>query len=106
MGMVPAPIPFQMTDRLLMRRIAEAAEDSSRVILTDHAKKRMRKRRVLLPQVLHVLKHGTIAEPAHQDVRGNWKCTLQGLFAGDRIKVSAVLLEENGTQVLVITVMN
>ena len=73
-----------MTDAALRRRLAEIAQDSSRVLITAHARQRMRQRRVLPTQVLHVLCHGAVVEPAHQNIRGNWQCTLQALVAGDR----------------------
>jgi hypothetical protein len=103
---VPAPIPFEMNDRLLARRIAELARDSSRVVLLPHAKRRMQKRGVSYSQVLQVLTKGVVVEPAHRDVYGYWKCTLSLLVAGDRIKVAAVLQEDQGAKVVVITVMN
>ena len=48
----------------------------------------MRQRRVTLPQVLTVLRKGRVVEPAHQDVKGNWKCTLECLAAGDHVRVA------------------
>jgi hypothetical protein len=44
-----------MNDHSLKRKIAELAADSSRVIVLPHAKQRMKKRRILLTQVLHCL---------------------------------------------------
>ena len=102
-----AVLPFAMNDASLKRRIAELARDSANVILVDHAKKRMRKRGILLTQVLQVLLRGSVVEPAHRDVYGCWKCTLQLTVSGDRIRVAAALGEDEfKNRVVVITVMN
>jgi Domain of unknown function (DUF4258) len=96
-----------MNDYAIKRRIVELARDSSRVIVTDHAKVQMRKRRILLTQVIQVLLRGSVVEPAHKDIYGCWKCTLQLTTAGDRVKVAAALGEdENHNKVVVVTVMH
>jgi hypothetical protein len=66
----------------------------------------MSQRRVTLPQVLEVLREGAVVENAHQDIRGNWKCTLERVVAGDRVKVAAAVTEsKDGDRVVVITVI-
>ena len=70
-------LPLAMNDASLKRRIAQIATDSSRVVVLPHAKKRMRKRNTLLTQILHCLRRGNVVEPAHQDIYGCWKCTLE-----------------------------
>jgi Domain of unknown function (DUF4258) len=107
MGMVPGILPFRMNDQSLQRKIAELAQDSSKVILTAHAKRRMRERHILLTQILQVLQKGCVVEHAHQDIHGHWKCTLELLVSGDLIKVAAALGEnELKEKVVVITVMH
>ena len=93
-----------MTDEGLRRQIAELAADSSRVVVTEgHAKPRMVERKVTLPQVLEVLRHGAVHEPAHQDLRtGDWRCTLQRRVAGDLLRVACAVHEG---KVIVVTVM-
>ncbi len=96
-----------MNDESLRRKIAEVVSDSSKMILTLHAKKQMRKRNVILTQVLHTLRKGYVVESAHRNIHGNWQCTLEALIAGDRIKVAAALVTDpNAESVVVITVMN
>jgi hypothetical protein len=98
---------FAINDVSLKRKIAQIAADSSRVVILPHAKHRMRKRRILLTQILHCLRRGNVVEPAHQDIHGCWKCTLELLVAGDVIKVAAALdNDDSGEFVLVITVMH
>lgn len=101
-----------MNDENLRRRIAQIARDSlhstlPRVIVLPHAKQQMRKRRVLLTQIYEALQKGYVIEPAHRDIYGCWKCTLEHVVAGDRVKVVAALCQsENNETVVVITVMN
>ncbi len=82
---------FTYNDVTLARAIARLAADSSRVVLTTHAKRRMKERGILLTQVLECLKSGTVDEPAHQDIHGSWKCTLGKVIAGDHVRVAAAL---------------
>ena len=107
MGMAAPVLRLQMSDASLARKIAGIAQDSARVVLTFHAKKRMRQRRILLSQVLHCLRKGRVVEPAHQDIHGCWKCTLEALVSGDRVRVAAaVSQDESGELVIVVTVMH
>ena len=67
----------------------------------------MRQRRILLTQVQYVLQRGNVSESAHQDLTGQWKCTLQAKVAGDLVRVAAALMEDEAKNtVIVITVMN
>lgn len=96
-----------MTDHALRRRIAQLATDSANIVITPHARKRMRERHILLTQIQKVLLRGTMVESAHQDIHGYWKCTLQLTVSGDSIKVAAALGEEHlRNKVIVITVMH
>ena len=96
-----------MTDQILRRRIAQVAGDSSRVLFTQHARMRMRTRKVLPTQVLHVLRLGYVVEPAHRNIRGNWQCTLEARVAGDPMRVAAALMtDSDGEWVVIVTVMN
>ncbi len=96
-----------MTDHALKRRIADLARDSANIIVTSHARERMRSRHILFTQIQQVLLRGAVVEPAHQDIYGCWKCTLQLTISGDAIKVAAALGEdENKNKVVVVTVMN
>ena len=103
-----APIlKLHMNDVSLARKIAEIAADSSRVVPSLHAKKRMRLRKILLTQVLTCLRKGKVVEPAHLDIHGCWKCTLEAVVSGDRIKVAAAISQDEADEyVVVITVMH
>jgi hypothetical protein len=105
MGMPSEPIPFRLNDQNLRRLISETANDSGRVFYTPHAKQRMRERKITLTQVLDCLRSGTVSEPAHTNLQGNWQCTLTRRNAGDLVRVAAALERtEDGDWVVVITV--
>lgn len=107
MGMAGTVLPLAMNDVSLKRKIAQISADSSRVVILPHAKKRMRKRRINPAQVLHCLRHGNVVEPAHLDIKGCWKCTLETINAGDSVRVAAAIdRRQSGEFVVVITVMN
>ncbi len=96
-----------MNDQNLRKKIAEVVADSSRMILSPHAKKQMLRRKVIPTQALHVLRRGYVVESAHRNIKGNWQCTLEAHIAGDTIRVAAALLTDSSEElVVVITVMN
>ena len=105
MGMPAEPIPFRLNDQNLRHLISETAKDSGRVFYTPHAKQRMRERKITLTQVLDCLRCGTVSEPAHTNLQGNYQCTLTRRNAGDLVRVAAALeRDEDGDWVVVITV--
>ena len=56
-------------------------------------------------QIYACLRHGVIDEPGHLNIRGNWKCTLRHIHAGDEVKVVTVIeRDENGDWIAVVTV--
>ena len=100
-------VPFAMNDVSLQRKIRELAQNSGNIVISDHAKRQMRRRGVLWTQVQQVLVRGNVVEPAHLDIYGCWKCTLQLTVSGDSIRVAAVLGEDEfKNKIVVITVMN
>lgn len=104
MGMA-LPIPLPLNDVNMLRIIREIAKDTSKVFILPHAKKRMKQRKITQTQVYACLRKGTIYEPAHPTIKGDWKCTLQYLHAGDEVRVAASI--EGGAQgewIAVITV--
>jgi len=104
MGMAE-PIPLKMSDAAMLRIVRRLAQDSCNVFLTPHAKKRMSKRKISLPQVLACLRNGVIVEPVHLTIQGNWKCTMQYRWAGDEVSVAAALhRHDDGEWIAVVTV--
>jgi hypothetical protein len=96
--------PRPMTDEALRRQIAALAKDSSRVIITDHVTARMAQRNVSVAQVFEVLRKGTIHEPAHLNIYGNWQCTLQCTTAGDLIRVACAVDDSDPSRTVAIAI--
>ena len=77
------------------------------VIVSSRAKKQMRRRKIQPKQMYEVLMKVYVVEHAARDLKGCWKCTLEYLTAGERVKVAAALCQdENHGTVVVVTVMN
>ena len=94
-------LPLRMTPATALRVIREVAEDTSRVVILDHAKRQMRKRRITRGQVYSCLRLGVITEDPALDMQNYWRCTMSRLAAGDEI--SAVVSFNSRDRVLVIT---
>lgn len=104
MGMTRDLLPFKLNDENLLRLIRETSVDTSRVLFVEHARKRMRMRKITPTQVIDCLRRGSISEPAFVNLHGHWQCTLTRRHAGDVIS-AAVALERNvdGNWIAVIT---
>jgi hypothetical protein len=104
MGMAEV-VSFPMNDANLLRIVQKLAQNTLNVRLQQHAKQRMRERNFSMTQIYACLRRGCVYEPAHRDVRGNWKLTLVHRQSGDEIHVCAALKKDtNGEWVAVITV--
>lgn len=89
----------------MLRIIRELSQDSGNVFYEPHAKKRMRERKITPTQILACLRKGVIDEPAHENIRGNWKCTLRHQHAGDLVRlVAAIEKDDGGDWIAVVTV--
>ena len=89
----------------MLRIIRELAQDTGNVFVEPHAKKRMRERNITPTQVYACLRKGVIDEPAYENIRGNWKCTLRHQHAGDLVRLAAVIeKDDNGEWIAVVTV--
>lgn len=98
--------PLRLTDAGFLKKLRSIAKDSFRVVLTTHAKQRMKKRRINLRQVIECLRKGRILEPAHLTIQGDWKATLEHQYAGDVVRVAvAIERQEDGDLAVVVTVM-
>jgi hypothetical protein len=96
------PVPMRMNDATALKVLREIATDSARVILTDHARQRMRQRKVSPVQVLTCLQRGIISEPVALDLHGNWKLTVAHRVAGKDLNVAVAIDVPN--RAIVITV--
>ena len=97
---------MRLTDAGFLKKLRAIAKDSLRVVLTNHAKQRMKKRHINLRQVMECLRKGWIYEPAHLTIQGDWKATIEHQYAGDLVRVAvAIERQEDGDLAVVVTVM-
>lgn len=97
--------PFKPRESSVRLWLREAGEGKRRLLISPHAEKRMKERKIGRRQVLETLKHGTISEPFHQDLRGDWRCNVSWSHAGVLITLGAVLkLQETGEWIVIATV--
>jgi hypothetical protein len=98
--------PLQPSDAGFLKKLRTIAKDSHRVVLTKHAKQRMRQRRINQRQVMECLRKGRICEPVHLTIHGDWKATLEHRYAGDVVRVAvAIERQDDGELAVVVTVM-
>lgn len=99
--------PLRLSDAGFLKRLRAIVKDSDRVVLTKHAKLRMRQRRVNQRQVMECLRKGRVYEPAHLTIHGDWMATLTHQYAGDVVRLVVVIeRQEDGELAVVVTVMN
>lgn len=98
-------IPLPINDANMLRIVRELSQNSDNVFIEPHAKQRMKQRGIALNQVMACLRKGAIDEPAHENIRGNWNCTLRHQHAGDLVRVTAAIeKDESGDWIAVVTV--
>lgn len=98
-------LPFILNDANFLLHLREVLQARS-MFLTDHAKKRMVQRRISSQQILQCLQRGSIDEPAHLTIQGDWSATIGYFTGGDFVKVAAAISKDNkGEIIIVITVI-
>ena len=104
MGMHCNLLTFKLDDVSLLRLIRETAADTSRVWFVEHARERMRVRRITPAQVFDCLRRGNLKEPGFVNMKGHWQCTLTRRCAGDEIHaVVALERHDDGNWIAVVT---
>jgi len=88
---MPDPVPLRMNDATALKLLREIAQDSAKVIFTEHAKARLRGRKVTPVQVITCLQRGIISEPVALDLYGNWKLTVTHRVAGQNLDVAVAI---------------
>ncbi len=94
-------LPLRMTPAAALRIIQEIAADTFGVVIRDHAKRAMKKRRITRGQVYSCLRRGVITEGPALDIKNYWRCTMFRLAAGD--EVSVVVSFNSRERLIVIT---
>ena len=99
--------PLQLSDAGFLKRLRATVRDSHRVVLTKHAKQRMKQRRINQRQIMECLRRGRICESAQLTIQGDWKAVLEHQYAGDMVRVVVAIEEQqDGELAVVVTVMN
>ena len=83
-------LPLVLNDANFLEKL-RAVLISHSPYLTDHAKVRMRERKVSSKQVYECIAKGTIEESAHFTKFGEWSATIGYFTGGDYIKVAAAI---------------
>lgn len=95
---------FRLSTRQLTRLIHEASVDSANVVLTLHAKKRMKERDVSAYVVFECLRKGAIHRtPEPNAILGTLECKMEHFFSGLNCCVVAALSDAD-PKVVVVTV--
>lgn len=98
-------LPLVLNDANFLEKL-RAISISQSPFFTDHAKVRMRERKVSSKQVYECIAKGIIEESAHLTKFGEWAATIGYFTGGDYIKVAAAISNNNkGEMIIVITVI-
>jgi len=105
MGLPANVLVMNLSPDMARKMVKEIAADSSRVMLTTHAKQRMRLRKISMTQVLCCLTNGHVVEGPARDASGNWKFNMTVISAGEVITTTVALDNKGaGNYAVVITV--
>lgn len=98
-------LDFNITPARAKKLIKDIAADSSRVVFTAHAEKRMSQRKITRTQVLRCLTHGHVIEGPAPSIKGNWEMKMEVMSAGEIVAVVAALeKDDSGNFAVIITV--
>lgn len=96
----------KLSESQIERTIREIAKDSRRVILTGHAKERMRQRKVTVHAVHECLREGRIRRPPEPNSsKGSLECRMERYCQGFNLAVVVALSDEH-PGAIVVTVMD
>lgn len=94
------------SQRQIERHIRDSARESANVVLTTHARQRMKQRRVTLAMVMDTLQRGTLARTPEPDIRfPGVKCQMERFVAGVNVAV-VVYVEHPAPELVVVTVID
>lgn len=94
-------LPLVLNDANFLEKLREVSKFHS-PFLTDHAKARMRERRVSSKQVYDCIAKGIIEEPAHLTKYGEWAATIGYFTGGDYIKVAAAISSNDKDEIIIV----
>ena len=91
-------VPMRLSKPAAQRIVNEIAADPNCIVAVQHAKKKMRKRRISITQVRRVITAGFIDGDPWIDEHGNWRFTMRGMSAGEEITVGLSIELPNVSQ--------
>ena len=96
----------KLSKKQIERQIRERTQNTANVLLTDHARKRMRERRITLAMVYDVLRKGILVREPEPSLRHEaLECRMERYIEGRDIGV-VVAFKFDATGLPVITVMD
>lgn len=96
----------RLSTKQVERLIRERATDTANVLLTTHAQKRMKERRITLAMVYEVLRKGNLPREPEINLRyGTLECRMERYVEGRDIAV-IVAFETDAAGLPVVTVMD
>ncbi len=100
---MPNITAIHLSDDDFKRMVNNIATDPSMILITHHARERMRERNIVRRQVDVCLQKGHVVEAAHINIHGNWQATMTRRVAGQDVKVAVAV--ELSRRLIVITAM-
>lgn len=98
-------LPFALNDANYLTRLRDILAVRS-IAITMHAKKRMHQRKISMQQIINCLKQGSVDEPAHLTLYGDWQATVGYFTGGDYVKVAAAISKDaKGDLIVIVTVI-
>lgn len=95
---------LRLTPTVAQRRIRAAAEDSTNVVITEHAKERMQQRGIVVRDVLTVLRTGFVDSDPIPARAGEWKCKVTKKLAMGARTTGVVTVIAVNSRLIVLTV--
>jgi hypothetical protein len=86
----------------LAKHIRKIAKDTASIVLTDHARLRMRQRKVSAPEVFECLQLGAIDRvPEANEEMGSLECLMERYVSGRQLGIIVALCDEDPDAIVV-----
>ncbi|MER8653438.1 DUF4258 domain-containing protein [Mesorhizobium sp. M0847] len=95
-------LPLELTAPLALKMIKHLAEDTNKIVIVAHARKRGRQRRISRRQVELCVQRGSILEGPIMNAKGHWQVSMYRHAAGEEME--CVVAIDWGKSLIVITV--
>jgi hypothetical protein len=96
------PVQFTLSKPKASALVKELAVESSNVVFTVHALRRMKLRKVTPLEIFQCLLKGVIVEGPVLGVKGDWELAIERMWAGRKLRVALAI--DMPKRLIVITV--